>query len=164
MTYHSMMYRHVEASSVTPYSPRARDKALHGVFIGLLRLLDPRMSANSDAQNFDPAHSLVQQVVAYLLDRVKTNDPDEYDDARDRLQAFIDGWVEQRQRHQSDLKYRSPGIPGANTPRTWLIQAAEEGQGSEFPRGTLNSLREVEKTSGLYFKNFWRLGGTRNRV
>jgi hypothetical protein len=164
MTYHSMMYRHVEASSVTPYSPRARDKALHGVFIGLLRLLDPRMSANSDAQNFDPGDSLVQQVVAYLLDRVKTNDPDEYDDAHDRLQAFIDGWVEQRQRHQSDLKYRSPGIPSANTPRTWLIQAAEEGQGSEFPRGTLNSLREVEKTSGLYFKNFWRLGRTRNRV
>lgn len=163
MTYHSMLYRHVEASSVTPYSSRARDKALHGVFIGLLRLLDSRMSANSDAQNFDASDPLVQQVVAYLLDRVKNNDPDEYNDARDRLQAFIDGWVEQQQRHKSDLKYRSPGIPGPNTPRTWLIQSAEEGQGSEFPKGTLNSLREVEKTSGLYFKNFRRFGGTRER-
>jgi hypothetical protein len=163
MTYHSMLYRHVEASSVTPYSSRARDKALHGVFIGLLRLLDPRMSANSDAQNFDASDPLVQQVVAYLLDRVKNNDPDEYNDARDRLQAFIDGWVEQQQQHKSDLKYRSPGIPGPNTPRTWLIQSAEEGQGSEFPKGTLNSLREVEKTSGLYFKNFRRFGGTRER-
>jgi hypothetical protein len=164
MTYHSMMYRHVEASSVTPYSPRARDKALHGVFIGLLRLLDPKMSANNDAQNFNASDPLVQQVVAYLLERVKKNDPDEYNDACDRLQAFIDGWVEQRHRHQSDLKYRAPGIPAANTPRTWLIQSAEEGVGSEFPRGTLNSLREVEKTSGLYFKNFWHFAGTKERL
>jgi hypothetical protein len=121
------------------------------------------MSANSDAQNFDASDPLVQQVVAYLLDRVKNNDPDEYNDARDRLQAFIDGWVEQQQRHKTDLKYRSPGGAGQNTPRTWLLQPAEEGQGGEFPKGTLNSLREVEKTSGLYFKNFWRFDGTKDR-
>jgi hypothetical protein len=163
VTYHSMMYRHVEASSVTPYSPRARDKALHGAFIGMLRLLDPRMSGNSGAQSFNPRDPLVKQVVDYLLDRVQRNDPDELDDARNRLQAFIDGWVEQQQRHQTDLKYRSPGGAGPNTRRTWLLQPAEEGQGEEFPRGTLNSLREVEKTSGLYFKNFWRSGVTRGR-
>jgi hypothetical protein len=94
---------------------------------------------------------------------VKRNDLNEFTDARDGLQAFIDAWVEQQQRHQADLKYRSPGGAGQNTPRTWLLQPAEEGQGGEFPKGTLNSLREVEKTSGLYFKNFRRPGVARGR-
>jgi hypothetical protein len=160
-TYHSMMYRHVEASSMTPYSSRARDKALHAVFIALLRLLAPRMSSNSGAQFFNRADPLVQQVETYLLERVRRNDPDEFADTRDLLRAFIDGWVEQRERHQTDLKYRSPGGVRRNTRSTWLMQSAEDGQGEEFPRGTLNSLRDVEKTSGLYFKNFRRFITTR---
>jgi len=162
-TYHSMMYRHVEASSVTPYSPRARDKALHAVFIALLRLLDPSMSGNSSAQRFNPADPLVQEVVSYLLNRVKRTDPDEFEDARERLLAFIDGWVEQKARHGTDLKYRSPGIPRVNAIPTWLMQAAENATGSDFPRRTLNSLREVEGTSGLYFKNFRRRTRTGGR-
>ena len=155
-TYHSMMYRHVETSSVTPYSPRARDKGLHAVFISLLRALDQRMSANNGAVNFNPRDQLVQRIVDYLLERVRRNDRDELDDARERLQAFIDGWVEQQARHGSDLKYRPPAMVGVNTPPTWLIHAAEDTQQGEFPRATLNSLRDVEKTSGLYFKNFQR--------
>ncbi len=160
-TYHSMMYRHVEASSVTPYSPRARDKALHGIFISLLRHLDTRLSGNDGAQNFNPKDSLVQAVSDYLLERVKQNDPDEYDDARERLQALIDGWVTMQARHGSDLRFRSPGGKGINTPVTWLMQFAEDGQTGDFPMGTLNSLRDVEKASGLYFKNFRRPGGAR---
>ena len=100
ITYHSMMYRHVEASSVTPYSPRARDKALHGIFISLLRLLDPRLSGNDGAQNFRPGDPLVQAVCDYLLERVKRNDPEEYADARERLQALIDGSWPSRQGRQ----------------------------------------------------------------
>lgn len=160
-TYHSMMYRHVEASSVTPYSPRARDKALHGIFISLLRLLDPCLSGNDGAQNFNPMDPHVQEVFAYLLERVKRNDPDEYDDARERLQALIDGWVTQQARHGTDLKFRAPGGTGMNTPVSWLMQFAEEGQTGDFPMGTLNSLRDVEKCSGLYFKNFRRPGAMR---
>ncbi len=113
-------------------------------------MLWPRHAAYARA---DP---LVRRVVDYILERVKRNDADELDDARERLQAFIDGWVELQARHGNDLKYRPPAMVGANTPRTWLIQAAEETQQGEFPRATLNSLRDVEKTSGLYFKNFQR--------
>jgi hypothetical protein len=157
-----MMYRHVEASSVTPYSSRARDKALHAVLIALLRLLAPRMASNDGAQRFNPVDPLVRRVMDYLLDRVNRNDPDEFEDMRERLQAFIDGWVEQQQRHQTDLTFRAPGGVRRNI-RTWLMQSAEEGQGDEFPRGTLNSLREVEKASGLYFKNFRRSRTTGSR-
>ena len=162
-TFHSMMYRHVEASSLTPYSPRARDKALPGVLIALLRLLEPQMSGNSGAQNFDPNQPLAKGVVEYLLDRVRRNDPDELDDTREQLKALMDGWVGEQVRHGTDLKYRAPVMVGQNTLRTWLMQSAEEGQTGDFPLAVLNSLRDVEKTSGLYFKNFRRPGTGRTR-
>jgi len=155
------MYRHVEASSVTPYSPRARDKALHGIFISLLRLLDPRLAGNEGAQNFNPNDPLVREVSDYLLARIRRNDGDEYEDARVRLQALVDGWVTMQARHGSDLRFREPGGVGLNTPVTWLMQFAENAQVGDFPMGTLNSLRDVEKSSGLYFKNFRRPGATR---
>jgi hypothetical protein len=158
-TFHSMMYRHVEAGSVTPYSSRARDKALHGIFIGLVRLLDPQMSGNDGAQRFTANSPVVQTVTAYLLQRVQANDPDELADARAQLQALVDGWLEQIARHGGDLKYRSSGYVRAGEPRTWLMQAAEEEVVGEFPKPVLNSLRDVEKTSGLYFKSFTRPRG-----
>ena len=161
--YHSMLYRHVEASSVTPYSPRARDKALHAVFISLLRLLDPKMSGNDGAQNFNPENTLVRRIMDYLLERVEKNDPDELEDARVVMQAFVDGWVEMQERHGADFKFRPPAILRANMPVTWLMQAAEETETVGFPKSTLNSLREVEKTSGLYFKNFRRPGSARDK-
>lgn len=161
VTYHSMMYRHVEASSVTPYSPRARDKAMHGIFISLLRLLDARLSGNEGAQNFNRDDPLVQEICNFLLERVRKNDEDEYDDARAQLQALIDGWVTMHARHGADLRFRAPGRAGINTPVSWLLQPAEDGQVGDYPIGTLNSLRDVEKASGLYFKNFRRPGSTR---
>lgn len=157
-TYHSMMYRHVEAASVTPFSARARDRALHGIFIGLIRLLDPQMAGNDGAANFDPNSPLVQEVMRFLIERIGDNDSEEREDTRAQLQALIDGWVEQRARHGPSLRYRAPGAVSATTPRTWLLQSAEEGFVGDFPRATLNSLRDVERTCGLYFKNFTRRG------
>ena len=160
-TYHSMMYRHVEAGSVTPFSSRARDKGLHGVFVGILRLLDVRLAGNNGAQRFNPKDPLPKEVFTYLLDRVRRQDPDELDDARESLQSFIDGWVELQARCGTDFKFVPPGAVDKTKPRTWLMEPAEEGEGAPFPRPTLNSLREVEGTSTLYFKNFRRFGATR---
>jgi hypothetical protein len=159
--FHSMMYRHVEAGSVTPYSSRARDKALYGIFLGLVRLLDPQMAGNDGAQNFNPNSPVVVRVRDYLLGRIQENDSDELEDAREQLQAITDGWVEQLALHKGDLKYRQPGFVPVGTPRTWLMQAAEEDVLGDFPKPVLNSLRDVEKTAGLYFKSFARPGRTR---
>ena len=44
--YHSALYRQVESTSVTPFSPRARDRALHAVLIALARLTIPGLADN----------------------------------------------------------------------------------------------------------------------
>lgn len=158
-TYHSMMYRHVEAGSVTPFSPRARDKGLHAVIIALLRLLIPQWSDNKAAPRYDPSHPLVREVVDFFLDRIRRNDLDEQEDARSEVQALLDGWVAQTARFNSALRYGQQSTQYASRQEIarWLMLPAEDWDGSEFPKGTMGSLREVEKPSGLYFI---RLGRT----
>jgi hypothetical protein len=158
-TYHSMMYRHVEVSSLTPYSPRARDRGLHAVVVALLRLLDPQMSGNDGARNFDPDSPLTRDVIGQLISRIQRNDADEVGEAQKELQAFIDGWVELKSQYPADLKYQKAPGAGLNAPGAWLLRSAEQESDSEFPKRTLNSLREVEQPSGLYFKNFRRSAG-----
>jgi hypothetical protein len=58
-TYHESFYRSVEASSVTPYSPRAMDRALSSALVGLMRHYLPLMTPAAAAVNISqelPAH------------------------------------------------------------------------------------------------------------
>jgi len=47
--YHDTFHKHVEALSVTPFSPRALDLGLSGILVGLMRLWDERLNANQKA-------------------------------------------------------------------------------------------------------------------
>jgi hypothetical protein len=51
--YHSTFYKHVEAQSVTPFSPRALDRGLTGTMISWLRLGRNEFNPNLGAQNMD---------------------------------------------------------------------------------------------------------------
>src|SRR3712207_6458686 len=48
-SYHSALYRQVESTSVTPFSPRARDRGLHAVLVSLARLTIPGLAENDAA-------------------------------------------------------------------------------------------------------------------
>ena len=65
LTYHSALYRQVESTSVTPFSPRARDRALHAVLIALARQLVPELAPNEGASqiaSFDSEISSIKVV------------------------------------------------------------------------------------------------------
>lgn len=47
--YHATFYKHVEAQSVTPFSPRAMDRGLTGAFLSLVRLENDEFSPNEGA-------------------------------------------------------------------------------------------------------------------
>lgn len=48
--YHSTFYKHVEAQSVTPFAPRALDRALTGTMVSLMRLSNDGLNPNLGAQ------------------------------------------------------------------------------------------------------------------
>ncbi len=51
--YHATFYKHVEAQSVTPFSPRALDRGLTGAMLGILRLGTPRLNPNTGVSALD---------------------------------------------------------------------------------------------------------------
>ncbi|MBF2759128.1 MAG: helicase [Ectothiorhodospiraceae bacterium AqS1] len=52
--YHATFYKHVEAQSVTPFSPRAMDRGLTGAMLSVLRLESDPLNPNSGAREFNP--------------------------------------------------------------------------------------------------------------
>jgi len=47
--YHATFYKHVEAQSVTPFSPRALDRGLTGTMLSILRLQNENLNSNQGA-------------------------------------------------------------------------------------------------------------------
>jgi hypothetical protein len=55
--YHATFYKHVEAQSVTPFSPRAIDRGLTGSMLSLMRLDSEELNPNTGAMAMDRANS-----------------------------------------------------------------------------------------------------------
>lgn len=146
--YHAALYSQVEASSVTPFSSRARDRALHGVFITLMRHLHPDLRPDDSARSFDPESPEAREVMELIRNRVARVDPGEADETMDQLNQIARRWGRFA---RADVLYYTKQ---RNRPEAgFLLIGAEEGIGREtrqFP--TLNSLREVEGESVLYIE------------
>jgi len=61
--YHESFYRHVEATSVTPFSPRALDRALPGALVALCRQLETEMTPPAGAQEIIAMRSRLDAAV-----------------------------------------------------------------------------------------------------
>lgn len=144
--YHKSFYRYVEATSVTPFSMRAIEKALHCVFVALVRAQIPRLSANDTARDFNANDSEVIEIKEYLLDRVRQIMPDSVAFARAVLDGFSQAWQKVAEENSNTLYYKNySGHPS-------LLSAAEEDSELGLPK-ILNSLRNVEPSVNVYF--YW---------
>lgn len=144
VAYHSALYRQVEATSVTPFSPRARDRALHSILIALARLSVPQLRRNADASAILQVGNALDEVVTTIVDRAKSVDPDEAEATKVQLDRLIATW-----------KAKAADTPGLvyssfSHPETGLLieAAADTEDDSQFP--TLRSLRDVDVTADLW--------------
>ena len=163
-TYHESFYRGVEASSVTPFSPRAVDRGLPGLVVALARLGDPKLTAPDQAADIASAKAELGFIGDVLAARAEIHkrgrdDDDPIDEVkaalRARIEALLDSWVL--------VARNDPGKDGL------AYQRFEEGQVSKRPllRMPLDpelagcdqherkfvanrSMRDVEGTTDLY--------------
>lgn len=148
-TYHQALNKMVEPTSATPYACRAMDKALHAVFITLVRHLCPNLCLNKDAANFRLDDPAVQKIKLELLQiiQARSNETAEY--AEEILNVFTEQWHEaavSRGRHfQYQLLSQSENDTDA------LLIPAEKSENSSFPP-TMNSMRNIETQSGVFLK------------
>ena len=94
--YHATFYKHVEAQSVTPFSPRAMDRGLTGAMLSLLRLgsddLNPNDGASSLRKTTDP---IVSDVVRLITERVSmvSESAESQQLADASIRQRIDDWI-----------------------------------------------------------------------
>ncbi|MEB3032090.1 helicase-related protein [[Mycobacterium] nativiensis] len=136
--YHSALYRHVEPTSVTPYSPRSRERALHAALVILVR---HRLGLAADGRAGDVTSRVaeVRVLADALIDVVDRVEPRERVGARNYLDRFIDDWLDRAKRADDGgklLYYRPNGKGQMNL----IKQFNTKGDGWS----TLGSMRNVD--------------------
>ena len=150
--YHNTFYRHVEATSVTPFSERARDRALRGVLVSFVRQCLPQMSLpEKAASHFDRSLVEVKGIIEFLRDRAYSITGSEVvaEETGLLLNNLTSEWHNWAQVGDS-LVYSARGLSGNRkgdnaTPESQVLLRPMEltsGRGA-WPVAT--SLREVEE-------------------
>ncbi|CDX40027.1 conserved hypothetical protein [Mesorhizobium sp. ORS 3359] len=88
VAYHQSLYRHVEPTSVTPFSPQARERGLRGVLIALVRHLAGVVEP-SEINDHDDA---VEVEVEAILGRIREIDGKEVDATAEEVAEWLSFW------------------------------------------------------------------------
>jgi hypothetical protein len=97
--YHSKIYSKVEPTSVTPFSPPARERALHAILVGLIRFYSEQ---NRELPNPFPTKEIIQKVKDIILRRVSEIDKDEMQKTMEMVERRLEQW-----RHNLPIIYGS---------------------------------------------------------
>jgi hypothetical protein len=145
--YHSTLYRHVETNSVTPYTYPALRRGVHALLVAAVRTLEPGMSRNDAAASFRRDMPTVDRLRAFLVPRLSDprNEVTPSGLIVDRFEWAIDSWAEMARKPGPRLTYAW----GAN-PLLIPFEASAGDSTGGLP--TLNSLREVEPSTGLRYE------------
>ena len=145
--YHQTLNRMVEPTSAAPYACSALDKALHAVFVILIRHRIPDLCDDKEARNFRKHRADVQQVLSELLTKIHTQSSETYDYAEELLEDFIDQWEEEAKNKGSHFWYSLSNQPPESNDAL-LIPAEKAELGLFTP--TMNSMRTVDTQSNVY--------------
>ncbi|MDO9087982.1 MAG: helicase-related protein [Anaerolineaceae bacterium] len=152
--YHSALYSQVEPTGVTPFSSRARDRGLPGVFISLVRHLSDDMNPDEAAVRLTQNPEVVERAKNIILKRIEEIDPDEMQDAGDEIDMIIERWASLAS--DGELLY-SASL--AHPEKLHLMLSPENfNEGDTDAFNILNSLRDVEGETDLYI---FRPGGNK---
>lgn len=88
--YHSRVYCNVEPTSVTPFSAPVRERALHAIMIGMMRL-ESNSDFNSDPPQ-PPEQALCERVCKIIENRIDDIDSDELEATLARMEYIIQCW------------------------------------------------------------------------
>jgi hypothetical protein len=145
--YHDTFYRHVEATSVTPFSSRARDRALPAVLTAYVRLAEEASAREAAAADFRRDNPAASHIVDVLTERAfaATNRDDVRVETEMQLRNLIDSWDEWAADDDPELVYtrRGVGNPKTAPPRMNLLRSMEQ-RGAKGCWPAAGSLREVE--------------------
>ena len=89
-TYHSRVYCNVEPTSVTPFSAQLRERALHAIVFGLLRLRGDG-DLNADPPKL-PNFEEIEEIKDIIAERIEAVDADELEKTLEHIDSIIEKW------------------------------------------------------------------------
>lgn len=110
--YHATFYKHVEAQSVTPFSPRAMDRGLTGALVSVMRLEDDDFNPNTGAAALDRTDKDVAKHASDLIVSRAWNVTQEAKVkalATDEIRSRIDEWCGEAAKGGRTLGYEKKG-------------------------------------------------------
>lgn len=145
-SWHASFYRHVEATSVTPFASRARDRGLRALIVALsLRATD--MSAIDPSLTPSRREKIESDVIPLLLERIELIDKQEMDETENEIDSFLDDWESRGKLNYLWNDYRPK--------ESLFISAEKAAQGAALGSVSLkdwtapNSARDVEPDVGI---------------
>lgn len=140
--YHSTIYKFVEATSLTPFSERARERGLHALYISLCRQLINVLRNNDDAANFDIGINELDDIEKFIFNYVYEVDRDEVDGVKEDIEDIKHRWHEAA---EESLLYQVYG-----NLKGFPLLKSDANETGEF--ATLNSMRNVDVQSNIYLE------------
>ena len=157
--FHGMMQKYVEPSTLTPFSIPARKRALHSVFISMIRLSNPLLADKKSANNFKISDG--RDATKFMLNRFKSieqvnDDSYSFRAFEAELITLQEQWakyikdVENDASSGDDVWYNNPYDKwkrGESNRNVLMVGFAKYGESrsDSFPRSTPESLRDVEQ-------------------
>jgi len=145
-SYHENVYRHVEPTSVTPFSVPVSERAIHALAVTLARFTDPALLASPQAGLSANTRKRIREVIERRATHVS---PEHAGIALQKLDDFLDLW--DRWRPQS---YGSFIGNDANEPLMWPAGKARPHEDWISMKATMSSMRNVDAESEA-----WQLRG-----
>ena len=116
--WHRTFYRSVEATSVTPFSPRAIDRGIAAVTVALARLEYPKLTPAASAIDILTERSSLGRVAEVLAKRGELHDPTLSEEEREtlrhelkkRVESLLDSWekiADRKHKTGAGLQYAS---------------------------------------------------------
>jgi hypothetical protein len=142
--WHQSLYRDVEATSVTPFAPRARDRAIHAVLVAVVRHTIPEMAL--EPINAADHEAKIRAVIDRIVERARDVDPEEAHAVGEGLHGFLQRWIA---RGRIKYYWHDQSDEGLLISAEKAAERALGRRSARWATATPNSLRSVEPSSSF---------------
>ncbi|CRM20077.1 DISARM system helicase DrmA [Pseudomonas sp. 44 R 15] len=149
-SYHAALYRYVEPISVTPFSSRALDRGLHGVFVATQRLGQTQASEEFAASQFEPTSFWAKTMIEGIAKRATelTSFSAQGDHVKRVLNEQSDTWSQLKNASVSYSKKKATAGNDKEVAHHRLFRNLGDTRGGKW--AAPNSLRDVEPTATFF--------------
>jgi len=141
-SYHQRLYAQVEPTSVTPFSPPAVERALHGVIAALVRQKLPAVQASTPRPFPLKPNSQIRLLIEEVFEkRVLTVDAQEKENVMRVFRKRLNEWLA-----WDPAEYGGFGAPQASPSLMYPAGSEEQHTWNGHSWPTLSSMRDVDAT------------------